>query len=261
MVACTSCHFRKLKCDDTSPCRSCIRTSTECSRLTDGPNTRTKVVSANAKETINWTDVTNDNDPNRNSSLSQPWFHSGNPISPLPPYSDATPNPLFPTELTPNGILPWTQYPSDGGSLIDLFSMPLSDDTSMPIHAFNDPLKPWMDITRYDGEPSDRTISTFASQSPLSSSSSEQDYLSELRRTLNEDHLHMHKLLEVYFAKIHTSWPILHAPTFNPQKISPILLGSMLMLANLLDGDTKHTKIALVVFEAILAARLVVDTF
>ncbi|KAM3069619.1 hypothetical protein ACMFMG_005720 [Clarireedia jacksonii] len=32
LVACTSYHERKLKCDDTSPCRSCIHSSIPCSR-------------------------------------------------------------------------------------------------------------------------------------------------------------------------------------------------------------------------------------
>ncbi|CAD6440181.1 5d4570cb-dbd0-461d-acbb-031dbfa80488 [Sclerotinia trifoliorum] len=255
MVACTSCHERKLKCDDTSPCRSCIRTATECSRLTDSWTTRRKVGSANANTTILRTDVNNDNNSLQNSDLVQPWFQSGNLTSSLPPYSDAAINLFFASDLTPNEILPWNQHQSEGGSFPDLFPIPLSDDASLSLQAFNDPLKSWMNVTRYDGEASDRTSSTFASQSPLSSSS-EQDHSSELRRTLNEDPAHVKQLLDVYFTKIHSFWPILHAPTFNSQNASPILLGSMIMLADWLCGNTNHEKLSFVVFEAILAARL-----
>lgn len=262
MVACTSCHERKLKCDDTSPCRSCIRTSTECSRLTEGWGRRAKANSFNVNRTIVRTDPTNDNHSIQKSDSSQPWFQFGNPTSPVPLYSNSALDLLFSTEVTPNGVLPWSQHPIEGRSLTDLFPMPLSDNTSNPMHTFNDPLKPWIDPTRYDGESSDKTMSTIASLSPLSSSSSpEQGHLSELCKTLSQDSVRMIKLLEVYFTEIHPSWPILHAPTFNPQNASPILLGSMLVLAKWLDSDASHEKLASVVFETILAARMVIYLF
>ncbi|KAB8300494.1 hypothetical protein EYC80_000659 [Monilinia laxa] len=258
MVACTLCHERKLKCDDTSPCRSCIRTSTECSRLTEGWGRRAKSNSFNLNRTILRTDPANDNHSLPKSNSSQPWFQSGNPTSPLPPYSDSALDLLFSTEVTPNGVLPWSQHPIEGRNPTDLFPMPLSDNISNPLQTFNDPLKPWMDPTRYDSESSDRTISTYASQSPFSSSSSspEQNRLSEVCKTLSHDSARMIKLLEIYFTEIHPSWPILHAPTFSPQNASPILLGSMMVFAKWLDSDASHEKLALVVFETILAARM-----
>ncbi|THV44587.1 hypothetical protein BGAL_0612g00040 [Botrytis galanthina] len=256
MVACTSCHERKLKCDDTSPCRSCIRTSTECSRLIDARTNRTKVDSVGVDEAIIRNSAVNAHDSNRDSDLSHPWFQSENPTLSLPPYSDATLELLFQSEVVPSGDFSWGQQQSVGGNLTDLFHIPLSDDASISLHALNDPRKSRMNATYYDAESSDRTRSTFASQSPLSSLSSEQDHLSELRRTLSQDQGHLNKLLEVYFTKIHPSWPILHAPTFNPKDVSTILLGSMLMLANWLGGNQKHEQLASVVFEAILAARL-----
>ncbi|ESZ96142.1 hypothetical protein SBOR_3472 [Sclerotinia borealis F-4128] len=253
-VACTSCHERKLKCDDTSPCRSCLRTSTECSRLTEDWSNRTKLGSGNSNEAIIRTGPANIDNSLRSFDDSQPWFQSENLTLPLPPYSDATLNFLFPAEA--NAVLPWGQPPDEVGSLTDIFPMPLSNDTPFSLHVIDDPFKPWMNVTRYDGESSDRTMSTLASQSPLSSWSCEQDHLSELRRTLSQDPALLKQLLEAYFTKIHPSWPILHAPTFNPQTASPILLGSMLMLANWLEGDANHEKLASMVFEAISVARL-----
>ncbi|KAF5879083.1 putative transcription factor c2h2 cys6 protein [Botrytis fragariae] len=259
MVACTSCHERKLKCDDASPCRSCTHTSTECSRSIDGGTNRTEVNGVGVNEAIVGNSVVNAHSSNQHSDLSHPWFQSENPTLSLPPYSDATLELLFQSEDIPSGDFSWGQHQSAGGNPTDFFHIPLSDDASISLHALNDPHKSRVNVTYYDADPSDRTRSTFASQSPLSSLSSEhseQDHLSELRRTLSQDQGHLNQLLEVYFTKIHPSWPILHAPTFNPQSVSPILLGSMLMLANWLDGSQQHEKLASIVFEAILAALL-----
>ncbi|KAK6593568.1 hypothetical protein H4I95_11357 [Botrytis cinerea] len=256
MVACTSCHERKLKCDDTSPCRSCIRTSTECSRLIDGGTNRMEADGVGVNETIIGNSVVNAHNSNQDSDLSHPWFQSENSSLSLPPYSDETLELFFQSEGIPSGDFSWDQQQSAGGNLTDSFHIPLSDDASISMHALNDPHKSRMNAMHYDAESSDMTRSKLSSQSPLSSLSSEQDHLSKLRRTLNQDQDHLSHLLEVYFTKIHPSWPVLHAPTFNFQNVSPILLGSMLTLANWLDGSQRHEQLASDIFEAILAARL-----
>ncbi|KAF7958045.1 hypothetical protein EAE96_003612 [Botrytis aclada] len=215
-----------------------------------------KVDSIGVNETIIGNSVVNTHNSNQDSDLSHSWFQSESPMLSLPPYSDAILELLFQSEVIPSGDFSWGQQQSAGDNLTDLFHIPVSNDASISLHALNDPHKSRMSATYYDAESSDRTRSTFASQSPLSSLSSERDHLSELRRTLSQDQGHLNQLLELYFTKIHPSWPILHAPTFNPQSVSPILLGSMLMLANWLDGSQRHEQLASVVFEAILAARL-----
>lgn len=225
--------------------------------MNGGWSARAKSSGVNVNGSIIRTDQANDNNSLRNADMSQSWFQSENSTSPLPPYSDATLNLLFPNDVTSNGVLPWSQSP---GSLADLFPMPMSDDTSMSLNPFSNSLKSWMEVPHYDGEYSDKTMSTFASQSPISTSSSEQDHLSELRRILYQDPDLMSHFVEIYFDKIHPSWSILHAPTFNTQDASPILLGSMLILAYWLEGDMKHEKLASVVFDAILAVRLVICT-
>src|SRR4051812_31397692 len=53
LVACTSCHERKLKCDDIVPCRSCTRTSTQCSRVGQGQEISVTVSQAVGSENTN----------------------------------------------------------------------------------------------------------------------------------------------------------------------------------------------------------------
>jgi hypothetical protein len=83
------------------------------------------------------------------------------------------------------------------------------------------------------------------------------DETPELQKCLDEMSPNIKHLVEVYFAKVHSYWPILHAPTFNTDKASRVLLGSMLVLARLVEGESGHASLGTAVFETFMTLQMV----
>jgi hypothetical protein len=62
------------------------------------------------------------------------------------------------------------------------------------------------------------------------------------------------RLVQTFFGEIHPYWPILHAPTFEAQSASDLLLGAMVMLAKWITGKEDHVEMASVVLGGVMAA-------
>jgi hypothetical protein len=65
----------------------------------------------------------------------------------------------------------------------------------------------------------------------------------------------MEYLVDAYFTKVHPYWPILHAPTFSVKNVSYILLGSIALLADWVDGSSQHEALAGVMFEVLISIQ------
>lgn len=65
------------------------------------------------------------------------------------------------------------------------------------------------------------------------------------------------RLVRVYFTKVHPSWPILHQPTFEIEKASKCLVGSMAMNAAYHEGNEAHEKLARAMFSSVTGPELV----
>ncbi len=105
--------------------------------------------------------------------------------------------------------------------------------------------------------PDDPTETSLSSHSPISSRLSPKDHPPDLRSYLNQESLGAGRRVQTYFAEFHPSWPILHAPTFDIESVSHLLLGSMVMLASWLEGRQDHINLAPLVFDAVTATLLV----
>ncbi len=81
--------------------------------------------------------------------------------------------------------------------------------------------------------------------------------IEELERCLDRKSSTTRRLVEVYFARVHPYWPILHAPTFNIDDASHVLLSSMIMLSNWIEGGSDHGALAPLLFEALIITQLV----
>lgn len=64
------------------------------------------------------------------------------------------------------------------------------------------------------------------------------------------------RLVRVYFTKVHPSWPILHQPTFEIEKASKCLVGSMAMNAAYHEGNEAHEKLARAMFSSVTGPEL-----
>ncbi|KAI1129744.1 hypothetical protein F5Y10DRAFT_237531 [Nemania abortiva] len=64
------------------------------------------------------------------------------------------------------------------------------------------------------------------------------------------------RLVRVYFAQVHPSWPILHQPTFEIDKASKCLVGSMMMNAAYHEGSKGHEKLARIILGFITGPEL-----
>ncbi|PQE23456.1 Transcription factor protein [Rutstroemia sp. NJR-2017a BBW] len=265
LVACTSCHERKLKCDEISPCRSCVRSSIRCSRTAANWAGRTSrsanvaVVSGatNANRTITASESADNINASASPDLQYPWFQMGESISPIGEYPDIDMSMLYSTDLATNVFPLWGGSPFGRGANADLSTAIVTDDTSFLLHTIDPTIKQWMSEPRLEIERIEPSMSTFASDSPESRSSGsfEQDHVVDLRRYLSQNSAHVENLLRLYFTDLHPYWPILHAPTFDPRSASPVLVGSMVLLASWLKGDPDHVKLASLVFDGIASAR------
>ncbi|GAW16506.1 hypothetical protein ANO14919_059350 [Xylariales sp. No.14919] len=64
------------------------------------------------------------------------------------------------------------------------------------------------------------------------------------------------RLVQVYFARVHPYWPILHQSTFEIEQASKCLLSSIVLLAAYHEGNTDHGKLADAVFNAVTGEEL-----
>ncbi len=266
LVACASCNERKLKCDDSIPCRSCTRNSIECSKVDLGRQDRTSVGLLNDTENVDGNDIMVENnqmstDTDEINTLlpggdsEQSWFQPAQDPWSLP-FPATGLNASFPTVLDVGGLVHWTGGPST--------PVTVPEDTSVLSSATrggfsrNERLPGGQ--APHDVYQIDRTASLQASETPTSSSTSSQEgHVTDLYSCLNRASPVTQRLLEVYFSDIHPYWPILHAPTFHTCEASAshVLLGSMIMLASWLEGGHEHTKLAPPVFDAVTATLLV----
>lgn len=92
--------------------------------------------------------------------------------------------------------------------------------------------------------------STLNPKSASSPKSFQEDFVTNLHVYLLKDPLSTERLVQIFFAEIHDYWPILHAPTFEIANASPVLLGAMILLAYLAEGEADHIGLASLVFNA-----------
>ncbi|MCJ1390051.1 hypothetical protein MMC18_002909 [Xylographa bjoerkii] len=170
---------------------------------------------------------------------------------PFPPTEVNTP---FASDLSAGDVAQWAVDPGEPQSVEGTLSATASQVTPFDLLATSRPqIERWSRASRYDMDQGDRIASSVASLSPVSARSSNEDYKSGLHNWLNKEPLTTKWFTQVYFSKIHPYWPILHAPTFDPENVSHVLLGSMVVLSSWLKGDLYHTKLAPLVFDAVTA--------
>lgn len=260
-VACESCHERKLKCDGSIPCQSCIRSSIQCDRLGLSREDKTSVGSSTDPQVSTGNDFMNENDQLLmdgtntvlpSSESQQPWFQSvQDPWS--PPFSVTGLNVSYPTVLDTSSLSQWNHGRSTPASAPG--DTPFISPISREDNSRNERLP------RAQAPHNVCNIDTTASsQAPASpSTASQKDYTPDLYSYLHKESPETERLLQLYFSEVHPYWPILHAPTFNTcgASASYVLLGSMLLLASWLEGGHDHAKLAALVFDAVTATILV----
>jgi len=278
LVACTPCHERKLKCDDNVPCRSCTRTSTACSRLnshteTDAvesmilDNTNENAISYGINN-VSAVDYVGNDSGVHHDNPQEPWLQA-----PEHPWSlSQLPTPgldnSFPNEIPNADFTQWAVEPEQRHvegrfpptiSDASIFGKPdnslsgkssrfrTSTDTSPPRSPASASSAP-----QNHGAMSDTSAST---RSPISGDrvSLGADSSTLLSAYVDKESPNTQRLVQKYFAKIHSYWPILHAPTFILGSVSHVLLGSMVALAGWFDGEPDHAKIANLVIAVISA--------
>ena len=90
-----------------------------------------------------------------------------------------------------------------------------------------------------------------------SSQASQQSEVSEPHNYLDRESPAVQELLRTYFREIHPLWPILHAPTFDPQIAPYVLLRCMILLATWQKGSPDHVELASLVLDELTATLLV----
>ncbi|OTA99484.1 hypothetical protein M426DRAFT_255654 [Hypoxylon sp. CI-4A] len=220
---CLPCGERSTQCDGNSPCGACISSWSEC-RWVDSNTSRgtdTEQVAAVPPATQNQT----------------AWF---------PPSPGVWASPSFP--VTP----PYSSMPNNLTSGTPMQGMePTGGVATEP-----NPITPSVESV-----PSDNTnlLSEFTSpyrlhqQKPGTSDSANN---SELDNVFDRNSPTAKRLIDVFFAEIYPRWPILHAPTFEVDKVPTVLLASMAMLASWLERGTEHQKLAPLVFEEVNRIRI-----
>ncbi|KAK7989613.1 hypothetical protein PG990_006476 [Apiospora arundinis] len=76
---------------------------------------------------------------------------------------------------------------------------------------------------------------------------------------LNKAVLGKGETIDTYFAKVHPFWPIFHAPSFKVDETSDILLASMTMLVNWLEGGSEHCQWYTNIFETATASHVLMN--
>ncbi|KAI3318445.1 hypothetical protein HD806DRAFT_315864 [Xylariaceae sp. AK1471] len=104
-------------------------------------------------------------------------------------------------------------------------------------------------------ETMDSTLSDLQTHTSSNSSYGTEDEQSSLAE-VDASSPETQRLVQVYFARVHSSWPILHPSTFEIDKASNCLLGSMVMLAAYHEGNETHKKLARTIFSAVTGQEL-----
>ena len=182
----------------------------------------------------------------------QLWFH---------PDSTAWPLQVQPAaDFVPSGssnLVPWSLSSTDGVSVEVLQNTPYMLPAASISHS--DPPEGSANI---DVSLSDKTSSSTAPQSPSSSISSQRDSVTDLQNYLKTEPATAKRLTQVYFVRVHPYWPILHPSSFGtaPSRFvtsaSHVLIGSMLVLANWVEGSLDQVKLNNLVFDAIISSLL-----
>jgi len=193
----------------------------------------------------------------------QSWYQPVQGAWSLPPFPGTGPNASFPSDLNSGGLAQWAMDPDERERVQGALSSAPTEDTFSSLPATVAPrVERWSCASQRDVNPSDRTASSLASQSlasqsPASSRSSQEDHVTELHSSFIKESLATKRLIQVYFEEVHPYWPLLHAPTFDIGNAPHILVGSMIVLANWLEGELDHMKLAPLVFDAVTATVLV----
>lgn len=269
LVACTSCHERKLRCDNNTPCVSCSRSSILCSRSrSDEPgegtnqnisveiNTGCDNLSGKEIATLNGIPnvrplILRDLDPNippDDTDSHQSWLGTAEDAWTLSPS-------LF-SDLSSSNLEPWLVDQSEGAftDCFDTFgsNQALSHDmlSLMPSYT-GPPLTTSPSSTPiYEMETAPTSLGSL-SRSTVSPSSVQEDKPSDLESYLETNNLANTNLLETYFMEVHPFWPILHPSTFDRDKAPHILTGVMILLARLSDEHQSNLTLTQFLFDEV----------
>lgn len=259
LVACLSCHERKLKCDNGTPCRSCVRIGVECSR-----HSTTRESSGSAVPPVEHAaekDVPMESAqailsfPDMHQSINQSptvfpaqdrphaWLQEGENLW-FPPFPTDGLNVPFSSDATGVGPDQWPIGHVDG-SQVARTSVNFAEHEAFPISTVNATIAKHMpNETPSTLDQGLRTPSYSESESPKSPRPLQNDQAKSLSEYLQREPMVIKRLLQVYFAQVHPHWPILHAPTFNPAKTSDVLIGAMAILALMIEFNLDHVKVA-----------------
>lgn len=253
LVACSSCHERKLKCDDNVICQSCVRNSTVCNRVGRGQEsvatlrvdthheTRNDAIDRNDQMPISATnDVGEMYTFLHNSDGQQAWSNS------LPTTWPSTVSAVGLDTSLPNLLAAveadrWIPGHGNTGPVEDFAITSSTEDFALTLPTTNFPRTSSSSSALWQvSDQDDRSVSKTTVQSPASS----QDHRAiDLRGYLECEPEAVRRLIEVYFAEIHPCWPILHASSFDAEKAPHLLIGSMVILAGWLKNETGHAKL------------------
>ncbi|KAL8921868.1 MAG: hypothetical protein Q9172_003801 [Xanthocarpia lactea] len=251
LVACLSCHQRKLKCDDGTPCRSCLRDMIECSRA----NVEHESTGAgepdfdHGRETsalmeTDFAEMSEMESAMPSHHRQQSWLRDvQDPWSLQYPATDL--GPTFPPDLNTASLQQW---PMSNGLEAQAFTA-LPEHSKFPTLVMNGPA-----VESSPSEPqrgvdlNGKTLTHLASHSPAFSGASQSDHVGNLHDYLNREPMVTERLIQVYFAELQPRWPILHAPTFEAGNAPIVMIGAMAMLVTWLEGNAAHVELSSYVF-------------
>lgn len=257
LVACQSCHERKLKCDDGMPCRSCLRVGAECSRNNTGRESKGSAPSPLVPATES--DI-----PMENAQAIVSTFSNLNPSPTVFPDPHAWPQ---------DGQDLWfPQYPAIGLNASFPSGTNDFDPEQWPMGHAEGPQVGQVSVTfaEHEGFPSSTVKATTVERLPRASQSSldrsletppysrsesptpprplQSNQTKSISEYLQRNSMVSIRLVQVYFVQVHPHWPILHAPTFNAAETSDLLMGAMAILALVVEANLDHVPLAGIVF-------------
>ena len=257
LIACIPCRNKRRKCDEGTPCGSCVHASNHCVRAVGGQPSITVreagIETSDGTITVGHDSVeVSDNSDVPTSALQTPDGDGGALESPngeiaSQALSDSSRATRVSAAETAAGWPPLqTQNAINATVDIDpfLFTVSPSQDIEVPASRTH--------LYVLDSATAPTSIPSF-SATPRS-----QSCLEQLQLFLERNSALTQRLLQVYFDQVHPYWPILHTSTFSPEDTSPLLLGAMLMLADYTEDGPTHGPLAVAIFEAMISVHLVV---
>ena len=187
-------------------------------------------------------------------SFQQEWTPPQNSWS-LPPNFQLSAEPPLPNGL--NGALNWMVSPGGQDSNELGLHVPEGHHSQLPPVGGGQSDDSSV-ISQADHDMSESAgLSSLTSQTPASHTTPPDDARTGFHEYLSRDSHDVKRLIRVYFTRVHPWWPLLHAPTFEPENASETLLGAMVMLSSLVEGGTEHLKLMSPVFDAATGKHLV----